>query len=77
MTKLSKAQIKVLRQALRDGGEICLTGADRTEPRPRRDVVDRLVDLGLLRVAASPHLHIPQGDYFRTTPEAEGAFSDD
>lgn len=49
MNLLTQPQRAVLEQAVRDGGEIILGGTDATIPRPRPDVVERLVNEGLLR----------------------------
>lgn len=67
--KITDHQLSVLKQAAADGGEIIMSGLDQTEPRPRRDVVDRLVRLGLLQEAASATTGFSIGlhDYFRLT----------
>jgi hypothetical protein len=67
--KLTPAQIAVLRQAIADGGEIIMSGMDCTEPRPRRDVVERLAALGLVKYAASSQTGFGIGinDYLRIT----------
>ncbi len=74
---LTTSQKAALAQAVADGGEIILRGADRTEPCPRRDVVLRLVARGFLRSAASPQTGFGIGlhDYYRVTPAGENAIN--
>lgn len=70
---LTNAESSALKQALADGGKIIMAGIDRTDPRPRRDVVMRLVRRGLLNVGASAQTGISIGinDYFTLTPKGE------
>jgi hypothetical protein len=68
--KLTPAQMKVLQQARADGNEIVLSGIDATDPTPRRDVVNRLVEMGLLvsKVGGSLAL-LSRDDTFRLTED--------
>lgn len=68
---LTKAQITALTQAYADGGEIIMSGIDQTNPCPRRDVVERLVIYGYLKVwqNAQTGFSIGLRDYFILTDE--------
>lgn len=65
---LTKPQRRALEQAVGDGGEIVMRGADKTDNCPTRGVVRRLVDMGLLALAVPPTMSLDMGDYYRITP---------
>ncbi|NUM72784.1 hypothetical protein HUU40_00340 [candidate division KSB1 bacterium] len=67
--RLTDAEKRCLKQAIFDGGEICLSGIDATNPRPRRDVVNRMAEKGFLKYAASCQTGMSIGltDYLQVT----------
>lgn len=75
---MTPAQWACLKQAMADGGEIVMAGMDQTEPRPRRDVVNKLVAMGYLYPGASPQIGFSIGlnDYFRVTAAGRTAYRD-
>jgi len=72
---MTPKQFEALDQAIRDGGEIVMAGIDQTEPRPRRDVVNRLQSLGYITESACMQTGYSIGlnDYFRVTQDGHRA----